>query len=279
MTRRSLELTRTLRDGKREGSLLAGDRPDRHADGGPAPGRLADLAPDRPRRDRAIATTPSPSCVRDAGAPRRPPRRRSAQAYDLERLAARVGTGRATPRDLVALARTLAAPAPAQGPADRPALAAGCAELEAALELCPEVRAVDRGRAGRRPAAGPQGRGPDPRRLPPRPRRAPRDRPAAASPGSPGSRPSRPPDRDQRPEGRLRSTDHREREPGKKVSPLVADHLVEQDLRGDRDDEPCRAVHEQERQAEGELLSLPPDHAAGEVPGRRLAHIIHPLHL
>ena len=30
------------------------------------------------------------------------------QSYDLERLAARVGTGRATPRDLVALARTLA---------------------------------------------------------------------------------------------------------------------------------------------------------------------------
>ena len=30
------------------------------------------------------------------------------ESYDLERLAARVGTGRATPRDLVALAKTLA---------------------------------------------------------------------------------------------------------------------------------------------------------------------------
>ncbi len=62
------------------------------------------------------------------------------QSYDLERLAARVGTGRATPRDLVALARTLAIL-----PKLKARLAARTSarlnQLEAALELCPEVRA------------------------------------------------------------------------------------------------------------------------------------------
>src|SRR5207302_5797968 len=63
------------------------------------------------------------------------------EACDLERLAARVGTGRATPRDLVALARTLAllprikARLTARG-------AKRLSELETALELCPEVRAA-----------------------------------------------------------------------------------------------------------------------------------------
>ena len=46
MTRRSLELTRTLREGQARGLAAPGDRPHRHADGGPAAGRLADLAPD-----------------------------------------------------------------------------------------------------------------------------------------------------------------------------------------------------------------------------------------
>src|SRR5262249_5987000 len=63
------------------------------------------------------------------------------RGYDLERLAARVGTGRATPRDLAALGRTLAL---------LPRLKARLAgrsskllnELEAALELCPEVRSA-----------------------------------------------------------------------------------------------------------------------------------------
>ena len=63
------------------------------------------------------------------------------QAYDLERLAARVGTGRATPRDLVALARTLALL-----PKIKARLTARVSkrlnQLEAALELCPEVRAA-----------------------------------------------------------------------------------------------------------------------------------------
>src|SRR5262249_48522968 len=62
------------------------------------------------------------------------------EAYDLERLAARIGTGRASPRDLVALARTLALL-----PKIRARLTARASkrlnELEGALELCPQVRA------------------------------------------------------------------------------------------------------------------------------------------
>ena len=57
------------------------------------------------------------------------------------------------------------APAQDQGPAHRPAVAAARASSKRALELCPEVRAVDRGGPRRRPAAGAQGRRPDPRRA------------------------------------------------------------------------------------------------------------------
>ncbi len=62
------------------------------------------------------------------------------QSYDLERLAARAGTGRATPRDLMALAKTLALL-----PKVKARLTARVSkrlnQLEAALELCPEIRA------------------------------------------------------------------------------------------------------------------------------------------
>jgi DNA mismatch repair protein MutS len=61
------------------------------------------------------------------------------KAHDLERLAGRVGTGRATPRDLVALARTLAVL-----PRLKARLTARSSrllnELEGSLELCPELR-------------------------------------------------------------------------------------------------------------------------------------------
>ena len=63
------------------------------------------------------------------------------EGYDLERLAARVATARATPRDLAALARTLALlpKVKARLTARR---SARLAQLEAALELCPEVRSA-----------------------------------------------------------------------------------------------------------------------------------------
>ncbi|MCA1684679.1 MAG: DNA mismatch repair protein MutS, partial [Planctomycetia bacterium] len=138
MTRRSLELTRTLREGKREGSLLAVI--DRTVT--PMGARLlADWLTSPLTRPAAIAERHDAvaELTRDASL-RADLRAALGQAYDLERLAARVGTGRASPRDLLALARTLALL-----PKIKARLAARgskrLAELEAALELCPEVRA------------------------------------------------------------------------------------------------------------------------------------------
>ncbi|GAC1470936.1 MAG: hypothetical protein NVSMB9_16570 [Isosphaeraceae bacterium] len=138
MTRRSLELTRTLREGKREGSLLAVI--DRTVT--PMGARLlSDWLTSPLTRPEAIAERHDAvaELTRDA-ALRADLRGALEQAYDLERLAARLGTGRATPRDLVALARTLAIL-----PKIKARLSARgsrrLAELEAALELCPEIRA------------------------------------------------------------------------------------------------------------------------------------------
>jgi DNA mismatch repair protein MutS len=138
MTRRSLELVRTLREGKREGSLLA----------------VIDCSV-TPMGARLLAewlTAPltSPELIGqrlDAveeffvqSALRADVREVLSQSYDLERLAARVATGRATPRDLVALSRTLALL-----PKLKAKLTARSSkrlnQLEGALELCPEVRA------------------------------------------------------------------------------------------------------------------------------------------
>ncbi|MDR3639144.1 MAG: DNA mismatch repair protein MutS, partial [Isosphaeraceae bacterium] len=137
MTRRSLELSRTLRDGKRDGSLL--QVIDRTVT--PMGARLlADwLTTPLTRLDRIHERQDAlEELLRDPGL-RGDLRAALSEAYDLERLAARVGTGRATPRDLVALARTLALL-----PKIKARLTARSApklkELEAALELCPEVR-------------------------------------------------------------------------------------------------------------------------------------------
>ena len=137
MTRRSLELTRTLRDSKREGSLLAaidqtatpmGARLLTEWLGAP----LTDL--DQIRQRQTIVS----EFVQEA-ALRHELRGLLTKAADLERLAARAGTGRANPRDLGALARTLgllprlkALISARQSP--------GLTELEAGLELCPEIR-------------------------------------------------------------------------------------------------------------------------------------------
>jgi DNA mismatch repair protein MutS len=138
MTRRSLELTRTLRDNRREGSLLhAIDRTctpmGARLLGDWLTSPLTSLAAIVDRHD-AVA-----ELVRDSGL-RGDLRDSLDGANDLERLAARVGTGRASPRDLAALARTLAllpkvkARLTARG-------SKRLSELEAALELCPEIRA------------------------------------------------------------------------------------------------------------------------------------------
>ena len=137
MTRRSLELTRTLREGKREGTLL--DVIDRTVT--PMGARLlaewvgAPLTEIEAIRGRQAAVE---EFVRDAPA-RQEVRHLLNQSFDLERLASRVGTGRASPRDLAGLSRTLAL-LPRLKALITARTASRLNELEAALELCPEIR-------------------------------------------------------------------------------------------------------------------------------------------
>ena len=137
-TRRSLELTRTLQGGERAGSLL-----DVLDDTVTAMGarRLADwLAEpltDRAKIERRLAAVDElhadPVLLHDV-------RDRLSRAYDLERLAARVATRRAGPRDLAGLSATLALlPKLKARLADRAAELLN--EAEDRIDLCPEVRA------------------------------------------------------------------------------------------------------------------------------------------
>jgi DNA mismatch repair protein MutS len=139
MTRRSLELTRTLREAKREGSLL--QVIDRTVT--PMGARLLAEFLSSPLTSITLIAERSGAVeelVRDSGL-RGELRELLGQAYDLERLAARVATGRATPRDLASLARTLALlpKLKARLTARR---SVRLTQLESALELCPEVRSA-----------------------------------------------------------------------------------------------------------------------------------------
>ncbi len=136
-TRRSLEITRTLRDGHREGSLLGvldrtvtamGSRLMSQWAADP----LTDLQTIDARLDAVaelLGDATLGTGLRDA----------LKATFDVERLLARVTTGRASPRDLSCLTRTLRG---------LPALKAKLTsrkcqrlnELEAALDLCPELR-------------------------------------------------------------------------------------------------------------------------------------------
>jgi DNA mismatch repair protein MutS len=138
MTRRSLELVRTLREGKREGSLLSvidctqtpmGAR--LLSDWLTSPLTVPELIAERlDAVDELFRQSALRGDLRNL----------LSESHDLERLAARVGTGRATPRDLASLARTLA-----MLPRLKARLSARAAkrlnQLESALELCPEIRA------------------------------------------------------------------------------------------------------------------------------------------
>jgi DNA mismatch repair protein MutS len=138
-TRRSLEITRTIRTGSRTGSLLAvidqtvtpmGAR--LLADWLANP--LTGLAEINARLD-AVGE------LADENALRETLREQLRGVYDLQRLLARVATGRASPRDLSFVCRTLAA---------LPKLKAKLTirnspllnELESALDLCPEIHAL-----------------------------------------------------------------------------------------------------------------------------------------
>jgi DNA mismatch repair protein MutS len=137
-SRRSLEITRTLREGRREGTLL--DVIDRTKT--PMGARLlaewlANPLTDRQQiEERLDAVSELVGDLRLADDLRDKLR----SVYDLERLLARVITARATPRDLGAVGRTLAS---------LPAIKARLTErkskslnnLEASLDLCPELRA------------------------------------------------------------------------------------------------------------------------------------------
>jgi DNA mismatch repair protein MutS len=142
VTRRSLELTRTLREGNREGSLLSvldrtvtlmGARLLQEWLLAP----LNDLALINHRLDAVAEFKEEPALRQDV-------RGLLQESYDLQRLTARVSTGRASPRDLAAIARTLRLLPRVKarvGAPKSPLLR----ELEAQLELCPDLReALDR---------------------------------------------------------------------------------------------------------------------------------------
>jgi len=154
-TRRSLEITRTMRDGRREGSLLAvldrtitpmGSR--WLADWLANP--LTDLAAIDERLDAVAELVADPRLADDI-------QQKLRGIYDLERLLARVTTGRATPRDLAAVGKTLSAL-----PAIKARLAARksplLTRLESELDLCAEIRAkLERGLADECPLASRDG--------------------------------------------------------------------------------------------------------------------------
>ncbi len=137
-TRRSLELTRTLRDGSRDGSLLAvidetvtpmGARLMSDWLSNP----LTDVAAINRRLDAVQEFTTDAILRRDL-------QDLLKQAYDLQRLTARTATGRASPRDLSCLARTLCLiPKLKAKLSGRSSALVG--DLEGRLELLPELRA------------------------------------------------------------------------------------------------------------------------------------------
>lgn len=136
-TRRSLELTQTLRDGRREGSLLGvidrtvtsmgarllGDwLANPLTDDTPINARLD--AVDELHADPTLATE-----LRDA----------LRATYDMQRLLARVTTGRATPRDLSFVARTLAC-LPKLKAKLTGRSATRLQQLETRVDLCADIR-------------------------------------------------------------------------------------------------------------------------------------------
>ncbi|MGD9721355.1 MAG: DNA mismatch repair protein MutS [Pirellulales bacterium] len=137
-TRRSLEITGTLRDGSRAGSLLEVIDGTVTAMGSRLlADRLANPLADLPKIDERLAAVAelvgdAPLCAALAEQLR--------GMYDLERLLARVTTGRASPRDLSFIGRTLRGlpQTKAKITARRAAL---LQQLESELDLCSDTRA------------------------------------------------------------------------------------------------------------------------------------------
>jgi DNA mismatch repair protein MutS len=139
VTRRSLELTRTLREGRRDGSLLAAIDRTVTAMGA----RLLHDSLLAPLTDRAAieARLDAVEELKNQLAFRRELRELLGQAHDLARLATRASTGRASPRDLAAVAATLRL-LPAVKAAITARKSALLNQLERRLELCAELRAA-----------------------------------------------------------------------------------------------------------------------------------------
>lgn len=136
-SRRSLELSRTLRDGRREGSLLSVLDRSVTAMGARLLAEwlanpLTDLAAIEGRLDAVQEFVADTSLRREV-------REQLRGVYDLQRLLSRVTTGRATPRDLRFIGRTLA---------NLPQLKARLAShasplvqrLQTELDLCPDLQ-------------------------------------------------------------------------------------------------------------------------------------------
>ncbi len=136
-TRRSLELTRTIRGGNREGSLVAVLDRTTTAMGAR---QLGDwLSNPLTDAQQIAARLDAVEELVNEDALRGQIRDYLRGVYDLQRLLARVTTGRASPRDLNFIGRTLAGlpQLKARLTARRSAL---LCRLEAELDLCPEVR-------------------------------------------------------------------------------------------------------------------------------------------
>jgi len=136
-SRRSLEITRTIRDGRREGSLLAVLDRSATAMGSRmlsdwVANPLTDIAPIRARHDAVEELLGEAALSADLHDGLR-------RVYDVERLLARVTTGRASPRDLSFLGRTLRCL-----PGLKAKLTARKSrrlnELEAEIDLCVDLR-------------------------------------------------------------------------------------------------------------------------------------------
>jgi DNA mismatch repair protein MutS len=137
-SRRSLEITRTIRDGRRDGSLLAvldrtvtamGSRLLAEWLANP----LTDVATIRKRSEAVGELVAEAALSADLAEALR-------RVYDVERLLARVTTGRVSPRDLSFLDRTLRS-LPALKAKLTSRKSALLNELEAAVDLCTDLRA------------------------------------------------------------------------------------------------------------------------------------------
>ncbi len=154
-SRRSLEITRTIREGRREGSLLAVlDRTVTAMGSRLLADWLANPLIDVPlisARQEAVAELVADSALADHL------HETLRKVYDVERLLARVTTGRASPRDLSFLGRTLRAlpGLKARLTARKSAL---LNQLEAEVDLCPDLRSrLDAGLADNCPLSSHDG--------------------------------------------------------------------------------------------------------------------------